>query len=163
MGKKKSAKVSSLGKLSVDHKLTVLVELYKKHTEELRAIEASQEKWLGFVLGFLSIGITFLSSLGGVSLPMKVTAAVMAVLVCAFGIYFANGRNRARIIVRHLLVDVERALRLHEKNVFVLERPLYPDPAGYLKPSFLERSRWLFAIAAAVFTAAVVFFIPTKP
>jgi len=141
----------------------VLIEAYKKHSAELLALEASQEKLVALVLATYSAGATIVAGL------LEKTAALhqvrwplvaLALLIGAFTIYTSQGRNRARRLTRQFLVRVEAALDFYRAGAYLADAPLY-DPAAYVafpSATFLNHGYWIAIAAGVAFIATLLLF-----
>lgn len=141
--------------VSSEDKLTVLRDVYKKHTEELRAIEDSQMKLTGLLLGVFSAGVSLLAKeTSPLHTNGKFALTAVALAVLLFGTVYTHFRSRARRSTRNLLVRCEIALGFYETGIYIPEEALYRPE---LK-QFASAGWWLANIIAIVWLAAAVFF-----
>lgn len=109
-------------------KAEVLREAYKKHAEELRAIEDSEFKLTGIQLGIFGAGASFLASVKQ-SVPdnakWALTVVVAAIILAgAASSFFRNGARRR---TRELLIRCEKALGFQEEAAYIPGEKLYAD------------------------------------
>jgi len=115
-------------KLTDGEKAEVLREAYKKHAEELRAIEDSELKLTGIQLGIFGAGASFLAAMKQ-SLPpnAKWGLTVVAAAIILVGATSAFFRNRARQQTRDLLIRCEKALGFQDLDAYLPGEKLYGD------------------------------------
>src|SRR5205085_9560027 len=97
-------------------KAEVLRDAYKKHAEELRAIEDAEFKLVGLELGIIGAGATFIGGMKTIlPFPARVGLSMVVIAIVTVGIFFAWRRKSARFSTRKLLVRCEEALGFYEQ------------------------------------------------
>ena len=145
--------------LNPEQKSDLIRDVYRKHAEELRAIEDAQVKLTTLLLGIFGAGATFLGALAEKNDSMPVIACigltVVALAIIQIGTESTARRDNARKTTRELLVRCEQALGLYEPGVFIPNEALY---AGGLA-KFPHRGGWLGEINNLVRIAGLGFLI----
>ena len=137
----------------------ILLAVFKKHKEELLAIEDSQVKVVGVVLGIFGTGGAFIASMAdkmsrvtfyerwGLSL---ITSAIL-LLAMVSGYH----RHKARRGTRYLLERCEKALELYECGAYIDGEQLYPTP----KKPYWQKGLWLVLVNGLVLLAGIGFLV----
>jgi hypothetical protein len=142
-------------KLPETQKAEIVREVYKKHAAELLAIEEAQQKLTLLLLGVFGAGASFLASEKGPSLsgPGKIGLSLVVLGIVWVGLRYTKRRDLARVSVRGLLVDCEKALGLFDVGVYSQNLPLYGNPLEKFasKGGWLSWTFWIAALAALGF------------
>jgi hypothetical protein len=145
--------------LNSEQKSDLIRDVYRKHAEELRAIEDAQVKLTTLLLGIFGAGATFLGAIGGKNDSMPVIACIgltiVAVAIIQTGTKSTAHRDNARKTTRDLLVRSEKALGLFEPGVFIANEPLYQEHLA----NYSARGWWLGEINNLVKLAGFGFII----
>jgi hypothetical protein len=132
-------------------KAEVLRDVYKKHAEELRAIEDAELKFAGLELGIIGAGATFIGGMKtALPLPAKAGLSLVVLALVIAGLFFAWRRNSARVGTRNLLLRCEEALGFYGQGMYLPAQSLYP-------PEYREYSsqgKWLALTYLFVLLAA---------
>jgi len=135
------------------------LDVFKKHEEELLAIEDSQVKVVGVVLGIFGTGGAFIASMADkmsritVNERWGLTLITSAILLLA--IVSGYHRHKARRGTRYLLERCEIALGLYESGAFIEGQQLYPTP----KKPYWQMGLWLVLVNGLVLLAGVGFLV----
>jgi hypothetical protein len=136
-------------------KAEIVREVYKKHAAELLAIEEAQQKLTLLLLGVFGAGASFLASEKGPSLsgPAKIGLSLVVLGIVWVGLRYTRRRDLARVSVRDLLVDCEKALGLFDVGVYSRDLPLYGKPLEKFasKGGWLSWTFWIAGLAALGF------------
>lgn len=136
-------------------KAEVVREVYKKHAAELLAIEEAQQKLTLLVLGVFGAGASFLASEKAPTLsdPARIGLTLVVVSIVWVGLLYTRRRNMARISVRELLVDCEKALGLFDVAVYSPGSPLYKKELEVFttRGGWLSWTFWVAVLAAVGF------------
>jgi hypothetical protein len=125
-------------------KAEVLRDVYKKHSEELRAIEDSQNKLTGILLAIFGAGASFLAGTKQ-SIPCnaKIGLTVVVLAILGVGLVITYARSNARRSTRTLLIRCEKALGFEEVGYYIAGERLY----GQAFQNYPAKGGWLnFAI-----------------
>jgi|SRR5271165_737431 len=139
--------------------IPILLDVFKKHEEELLAIEDSQVKVVGVVLGIFGTGGAFIASMADkmsritVNERWGLTLITSAILLLA--IVSGYHRHKARRGTRYLLERCEIALGLYESGAFIEGQQLYPTP----KKPYWQMGLWLVLVNGLVLLAGVGFLV----
>lgn len=115
------------GRPGESDRFEALVEAYKKHAEELRAIEDRQNKTIALVLGILGAAGTLLIKGVGIGTAPKVYVSMLSFGVVLIGNLTILELHNLRKAVRDLLVRCEIAFRFYEVGAFLEGKKLYND------------------------------------
>ncbi len=141
--------------LPAAQKAELVREIYKKHAAELLVIEEAQQKLTLLLLAVFGAGASFLASekASGLSDPARIGLSVVVVGIVWVGLRYSRRRDLARIFVRGLLVDCEKALGLFDVAVYCPSTPLYKKElvAFAAKGGWLSMTFWIAALAALGF------------
>jgi hypothetical protein len=137
----------------------VLLEIFKGHKEELLAIEDTQVKVTGVVLGIFGTGGAFLASMVNKSSRISsnerwgLTLITSAILLLAM--VSGYHRHKARRGTRYLLERCEKALGLYESGAYIEGEQLYPVP----KKPYWQKGLWLVLVNGLVLLAGIGFLV----
>lgn len=140
--------------LSHEAKAELIRDIYGKHVAELLAIEDSQQKLVLLLLSVFGAGASFLASdNANFSLTSKLGLTIVVLGMIAVSWRYTRRRDGARISVRQLMVQCEKALGLYEPDLFLTSGSLYkPELANFPKwGDWMSRTFWLASLAAAGF------------
>lgn len=153
----------AINDLTQENKVKILLAAYQKHTGALEAIEQSQEKLDGLLLGIYSAGLTVIATwakdaktiLAGPS-PVAWALIVLAVLVVIYGLYMSVHRGDARRTSREALTRVEQALAFYTSGIYLQNTSLYETGfLKYPKKSFLNWNVAIVVLVGLAFAAGV--------
>lgn len=148
-----SAESRFASQLSPDAKAELIRDIYGKHVAELLAIEDSQQKLVLLLLSVFGAGASFLASDNAdLTLTSKLGLTVVVLGMIAVSWRYTRRRDDARISVRQLMVQCEKALGLFDPNLF-LTSSLYPQELKNFPKwgGWMSRTFWLASLAAAGF------------
>jgi hypothetical protein len=126
--------------LTDTQKAEVIRDAYKKHAEELRAIEDAQTKLTGVMLGIFGAGASFLASTKNpIPAQAKVGLTIVIAGIIGVGTIIAWFRRGARRGTRDLLKRCEQALGFFENDFYISGEKLYGD----VFQNFPKKGWWL--------------------
>lgn len=140
--------------LTPEAKAELIRDIYGKHVAELLAIEDSQQKLVLLLLSVFGAGASFLASdNANLSLTSKLGLTIVVLGMIAVSWRYTKRRDGARISVRQLMVQCEKALGLFEPNLFLASDSLYPQELKNFPKwgGWMSRTFWLASLAAAGF------------
>lgn len=121
-------------------KAEVVRDAYKKHADELRAIEDAQGKLTAVILGIFGAGASFLAGTKqAIPLGAKWGLTVVVLAIVGVGTIIAWFRRGARTGTRNLLKRCEVALGFYENDFYISGEKLYGD----LFQKFPRKGWWL--------------------
>ena len=146
----------SVQNLSDAEKVGIVREAYRKHAQELLAIEDAQVKLTAVLLGIFGAGCSFLAAMKqGLPLSTKLGLTIIAVSLELIGYLYTRKRNHARTWTRGLLVRCEQVLGFYEPNAFVPNESLYNSDLV----TFPQRGTWLGAVSILVGIVGIGFLV----
>lgn len=150
--------------LTRENKIQILLAAYQKHATELLAIQASQQKLNGLVLGIYSAGLTLVTALakdakailaGPSALALALIA--IAILVGAYAVYMSKYRGNARQEVRKGLTRIEQALAFYAAGTYLRDETLYELYwLNYPKEKFLNLDVAIVILVGIAFALGVL-------
>ncbi len=104
-----------------------LREAYRKHAQELLALEDAQWKLTFVLLGILGAGASFIAGMKQpLSLGVTCALSILVMAIVGIGCVSTSFRSRARRGTRQLVVNCEEALGYYELGRYIPNQTLYP-------------------------------------
>lgn len=152
--------------LNDPQKVEFLRDAYRKHANELLAIEEGQRKLTALLLAMLGAGATFIAERQqkqqqGVQLPIlaKWGLTIGAVSTLVVAVVYTCFRHYARQDVRRMLTRCEKALGFETKGEYIDGETLFETVQGANPEKFQFRGWWLDSMMILLVTGGAVAFI----